>query len=159
MSIPTVSAGGILLNFHNNDCYIIIVEWEKGVEAKWAPILRQLPKGKCKKGETLKQTALREVLEETGYKAKIITKAGQAQWSYKRQGVVWEETVHYFFMTPLSLTPQAHDDEFDYVRWVKINEATKILSYPPERNLVNTILKNNILPRIRKGIGGQIGSN
>ena len=147
MGTPTVSAGGILLRRKDNDTLIVIVEWEKGVEEKWAPILRQLPKGGCKPGETLEQTALREVLEETGFKARIISKAGEAKWSYERDGQVWDETVHYYFMKPLTLVAQERDDEFDFVRWVRIEEVARVLSYPPERELIAKIIANSKLPR------------
>ena len=147
MGIPTTSAGGILLRREGNDVLIVIVEREKGVEERWSPILRQLPKGGCKPGETLEQTTLREVLEETGFKARIISKAGEAKWSYERYGQVWDETVHYYFMKPLTLVAQARDDEFDSVRWVRIEEAARILSYPEERELIAKIMANSKLSR------------
>mgnify|MGYP000888356876 CR=1 FL=1 len=146
MGTPTSSAGGILFRKEGDDVFIVIVEWEKGVPEQWAPVLRQLPKGGCKPGETLEQTALREVLEETGFDASIITKAGEAKWSYERNGQIWDETVHYFFMNPRTLVAQAHDKEFDYVRWIKIEEAAEILSYPPERELIQNIIDNARLP-------------
>lgn len=144
MGIPTVSAGGIVLRREGGRVLIIIVEWEKGVEKKWAPILRQLPKGGHKLGETLEQTALREVLEETGYRARIIAKAGEARWSYERDGQIWDETVHYYFMEPVTLIAQKHDEEFDYVRWIEIEQAARILSYPEERRLVAEILEGSL---------------
>jgi 8-oxo-dGTP pyrophosphatase MutT (NUDIX family) len=146
MGIPTVSAGGILFRQKENDILIIIVEWEKGVPEKWAPILRQLPKGGCRPGETLEQTALREVLEETGFRGHIIRKAGEAKWSYERDGQVWDETVHYYFMEPLTLVAQRHDDEFDFVRWIRIEEAAQILSYPEERELLSGIIAEGKIP-------------
>ena len=142
MGIPTTSAGGILFQREGKDVLIVIVEREKGVEERWTPILRQLPKGGCKPGETLEQTALREVSEETGFKAHIISKAGEAKWSYERDGQVWDETVHYYFMKPLTLVAQARDDEFDFVRWVRVEEAARILSYPEERELIARIIAN-----------------
>jgi len=146
MGTPTSSAGGILIRRDSDNVFIVIVEWEKGVEEKWAPILRQLPKGGHHEGETLEQTALREVLEETGFAAKILGKAGEARWSYERYGQVWDETIHYYFMEPLTLIPREHDDEFDNVRWVRIEEATRILSYPEERALVSDIIADRRLP-------------
>jgi 8-oxo-dGTP diphosphatase len=145
MGTPTTSAGGILLQPSEGSTLIVIVEWEKGVEEKWAPILRQLPKGGCRSGESLEQTALREVCEETGYEARIIRKAGEAQWSYERGGQVWDETVHYYFMEPVTLVAGEHDEEFDYVRWVRIEEAAQILSYPPERELISKLIGNGEL--------------
>jgi 8-oxo-dGTP pyrophosphatase MutT (NUDIX family) len=148
VSTSIISAGGILLKRENTENFLVIVEWEKGVEPKWAPVLRQLPKGGIEHGERLEQAALREVYEETGYKATIIGKAGVACWSYQRDGKMWDETVHYFFMVPTSLEPDQHDDEFDNIRWVYINEAASLLSYPPERQLITNIINNALIPTI-----------
>jgi len=146
MGIPTVSAGGILFRRYDADVLIVVVERSKDVEKKWAPVLRQLPKGARRKGETLEETALREVLEETGFRGKIVGKAGQACWSYEREGLIWDETVHYFLVEPITSTPLLHDSEFDLVRWVKIEEASRILSYPEERRLVAEIVAGKRLP-------------
>ncbi|MGD1045079.1 MAG: NUDIX domain-containing protein [Bacteroidota bacterium] len=141
--MTTTSAGGIILRHESDIYYVVVVELVNNVEKKWAPILRQLPKGRCEKGETFEETALREVFEETGYKTKIISKAGEAKWSYYREDVFWEETVHYFFMTPLSLSAEQHDREFDYVQWMPIEEVCEKLSYPEERQLINHIFNHN----------------
>jgi 8-oxo-(d)GTP phosphatase len=140
LGISTVSAGGILLRQEADSILVVIVEREKGIEKKWTPILRQLPKGGCREGETLRETALREVLEETGFSAKILRKAGKAHWSYIRNGQEWNETVHYFLMQPLG-KQQEHDEEFETVSWVKIEDAAKLLSYPEERNLLSYIIE------------------
>jgi len=146
LSIPTTSAGGILLRYEGNSILIVIVQREKGIEKKWAPALRQLPKGGCREGESLEQTALREVLEETGFKAKLLGKAGQADWSYERNGQMYHETVHYYFLEPIE-PPQAHDDEFEVVRWIKIEEAAKTLSYSEERDLIARIIASGRFPQ------------
>lgn len=146
MGIPTFSAGGVVLRQEHNEVQIIIVEWENNVPLKWAPILRQLPKGGCKQGESIEETALREVREETGYEGKIINKAGEAHWSYERDGQKWDETIHYFFMIPTSEQPLDHDDEFDRVRWINIKDAAIILSYPEERDLIKKIVDFSSLP-------------
>lgn len=147
MGTPTISAGGILFLRRNAQCLIVIVEREKGIESKWAPVLRQLPKGGCHEGETLEETALREVLEETGFSGRIIGKAGEARWSYERTGRVWDETVHYYFMEPVFLEPQGHDDEFEEIRWIDVEEAARTLSYPEERQLLTDLIVQNQLPR------------
>jgi 8-oxo-dGTP diphosphatase len=146
MGMPITSAGGVLFRRDGSDFLIVIVEQSKGVEKKWAPVLRQLPKGTRRKSETLEETALREVLEETGFGGRIVGKAGEAGWSYEREGRMWDETVHYFFMEPTTLTPLLHDSEFELVRWVRIEEASRILSYPEERRLLTEILTSKRLP-------------
>ena len=140
MGNPVTSAGGVLFRREHGEILIAIVERDKGVEEKWTPALRQLPKGGCKPGETLEHTALREVLEETGFKARILLKAGEARWSYERHGQMWDETVHYYLMEPLTLIEQERDDEFDRVRWVRMAEAAQILSYPEERDLILSMI-------------------
>lgn len=146
--IPTTSAGGILFRIEGSLVRVAIVERKKDVPPKWKPILRQLPKGSREKGERIAQTALREVLEETGYRGKIISHAGNARWVYERGGEEWIETVHYFFMMPSSLSPQRHDDEFDRVRWVGIKRACEILSYPEERELLVRIVEEKAIDKL-----------
>lgn len=146
MRTPIYSAGGILFRRDGNNIFIIIVERKNNVPQKWAPILRQLPKGGCQENENLEATAVREVEEETGYRGKILTKAGEAKWSYARGGQMWDETVVYYFMVPLTLHPGKHDDEFDNVRWIDIRDAMKLLSYPPEKELLLEIINNNAIP-------------
>jgi len=145
MGTPTMSAGGVVFRRDGTDTLVVVVEWEEGVEEKWAPILRQLPKGGCKPGETLEETALREVREETGYQARIVSKAGEAQWSYERNGQVWDETVHYYLMEPVCLVLENHDAEFDYVRWYKADQAARMLSYPEERELLSQLIADGRL--------------
>lgn len=149
MGISTISAGGVVIRGEHNEAQIIIVEWENNVPQKWAPVLRQLPKGGCKQDESIEETALREVREETGYFCAIIRKAGEAHWSYERDGQQWDETIYYFFMTPTSDLALDHDDEFDRVRWININEAANILSYPEERELIKKIIEFGSLPKIK----------
>jgi 8-oxo-dGTP pyrophosphatase MutT (NUDIX family) len=124
---------------------IVIVQRTKGIEKKWTPALTQLPKGGCREGESLEQTALREVREETGFKAKLLGEAGEANWSYERNGQIYDETVHYYFLEPTG-PPQAHDDEFEVVRWIRIEEAAKTLSYPEERSLIARIIASGRYP-------------
>lgn len=148
MVISTISAGGVVLREEQNETQIIIVELENNVPEKWAPVLRQLPKGGCKQYESIEETASREVLEETGYSCTIIRKAGEANWSYERNGQQWDETVHYFFMRLKSDIALEHDDEFDRVRWININKAANILSYPEERELIKKIINYSLLEKL-----------
>lgn len=143
----TQSAGGLLIKRQQGCTHIVVVERFRDVEPKWSPVLRQLPKGKCEDSESLEAAALREVEEETGFASKIIGFAGTASWSYSREGYLWHETVAYFFLEPASVTPHAHDSEFDLVRWLPIEDAAMLLSYPEERALVRGILSTHSLPR------------
>ena len=126
--------------------HIVVVERHRNVEAKWAPILRQLPKGGCEVNEGLEETALREVAEETGLRCIALSRAGTARWAYQRDGRTWVETVTYFFLRPVGGRIDRHDKEFDVVRWLPIRDAERSLSYPEERQLLHTVLTGKLLP-------------
>jgi 8-oxo-(d)GTP phosphatase len=138
------SAGGVLLRRVDSATLIVVVERTSGIEPKWEPVLRQLPKGGTEAGESLVETALREVEEETGFAAEVIGFAGTARWSYQRCGEVWRETVHYYFMRSRTVALNAHDNEFEKVRWVPIEEASRILSYPEERELLAKLIRSGL---------------
>ncbi len=77
------------------------------------------PKGRPQSGETPEQTALREVLEETGYDAHIILRfAGRYAGG--------TTTTEYFLMTPKG-NSQAFGPEIEAVRWVSMGEAEKLI--------------------------------
>lgn len=139
MKKTVTSAGGVVLRRREGTIEVLIVERHTNVEPKWAPVLRQLPKGGVEKDEAILEAALREVLEETGYTGTVVGKAGEARWSYWRNGIEWHETVHYFLMKTSSESAAGHDDEFDAVRWVSIEDAMTILSYPEERAVISQV--------------------
>jgi 8-oxo-dGTP pyrophosphatase MutT (NUDIX family) len=140
------SAGGILLKRQNDSTLVAIVERHRDVEAKWLPVLRQLPKGGIEGDESVAAAALREVEEETGFVSTLIAQAGTASWSYLRAAEIWHETVTYFFLEPRSESPHALDGEFDLVSWIPIEDVPLYLSYPEERELIREILSSRSLP-------------
>jgi 8-oxo-dGTP diphosphatase len=94
----------------------------------WTP-----PKGKADKGESPDQTAIREVLEETGYRCRIVAQLGPTR--YRVQGGVKE--VHWFGMRPLPDSPGfTKNSEVDKVRWLSPREVVDKLSYDQDRELI-----------------------
>lgn len=82
------SAGGVLIN--NNKFYLIY----KFTKDEW-----KLPKGHVEEGETLEETALREVREETGFKnIEFITEKpiNEVNYSFVENGKEINKTVTYF---------------------------------------------------------------
>lgn len=76
-------------------------------------------KGKPEFGESPEQTALREVLEETGYRAEIVAKIPGSFDSSRTSN-------EYFLMVPLEDTKQ-FDEETQAVRWATGEEARQLL--------------------------------
>ena len=92
-----------------------------------------LPKGKLDRGETAEQAALREVEEETGLRCQITRPAGCTGYVDRRGR---DKIVCYWVMRPLDggFQPTL---EVDRLRWVRIDEALSLLSYPIDRALLS----------------------
>ena len=57
-----------------------------------------LPKGTVEEGEEFQQTALREVLEESGSRASIIKYVGKSEYTFNVPEDVVEKEVHWYLM-------------------------------------------------------------
>lgn len=95
-----------------------------------------LPKGTPDPGETVEQTALREVAEETGLEVRIVEPLPSIEYAFVQDGTRIQKTVHYFLMEPIGGDLSRHDAEFERVRWVPFDEAPGLLSFATERELV-----------------------
>jgi len=96
-----------------------------------------LPKGKSDAGETLQQTALREVLEETGLRCRIIREIAENNYQYRaNHGEIKSKRVHYFLMEPVGGTMIADGGEVDRVEWMEISQAMQILTYDGDKRVL-----------------------
>lgn len=95
-----------------------------------------LPKGTPDPGETLEETALREVAEETGLVVRIVEPLRAIEYMFVQGGTRIHKTVHYYLMEPVGGDLARHDAEFERVRWVPFDEAGALLSFATERELV-----------------------
>jgi 8-oxo-dGTP diphosphatase len=91
-----------------------------------------LPKGKLEPGETAEQAALREVEEETGLRARIVRPLGCTEYVDRRGR---DKTVCYWVMNAEGgrFTP---NDEVDQLRWLTVEEALDLLTYPGDKALL-----------------------
>lgn len=100
-----------------------------------------LPKGRIEENEKTTETALREVLEETGVKAEIHAYLGDIHYAYKN---FWtdhdrvDKTVSWYLMTTRSMrcVPQ-REEGFKAARFVHIDKATSMVKYDDERNMID----------------------
>jgi len=97
-----------------------------------------LPKGGVESGETLPQTALREVIEETGIEGEVDRELGSIDYSFysREAGSRVHKTVHYYLMHATSGDTARHDHEVSEARWVDLTEALELMTYPNEREMV-----------------------
>jgi 8-oxo-dGTP pyrophosphatase MutT (NUDIX family) len=126
------SAGGIVVKAEHGRPSLVVGMRRRGRDG----VTWTLPKGTPDKGETVEETALREVEEETGLEVRIVEPLPSISYSFVQDGTRISKTVHYFLMEPTGGDLANHDHEFEKVRWVPFDEAPALLSFATERELV-----------------------
>ena len=71
-----------------------------------------LPKGTVEAGEEFKETALREVKEETGVQAQIIKYIGKSQYSFNTPQDTVDKEVHWYLMMADSYYSKPQREEY-----------------------------------------------
>ena len=95
-----------------------------------------LPKGTPDPGETLEQTALREVREETGLEVEIEAPLGHIEYWFTALTERVHKRVHFYLMAARGGSVGDHDPEFDVVEWFPASEVAATLTYPSEVEVV-----------------------
>lgn len=95
-----------------------------------------LPKGTPHAGETPEATALREVREETGLLTRIVAEIGRIKYTFQRKGVRYRKEVLHYLMEAIGGDISDHDDEYDHVEWVPLDEAVERLTHENEVEIV-----------------------
>jgi 8-oxo-dGTP pyrophosphatase MutT (NUDIX family) len=131
-SATATSAGGIVVRFLGDSPQFVAGRRKRERDgATWT-----LPKGTPVPGETLEETALREVAEETGLQVRVVAPLESIKYTFVQRGTRVRKTVHYFLMEPIGGSLDDHDREFEEVRWVAFDDAPGLLSFETERALV-----------------------
>lgn len=100
-----------------------------------------LPKGKTESGETLIETAIREVKEETMHRVAVEGFAGAIH--YVASGV--PKILLNWRMSLLEILQGPESDEVDKVVWLTPSEAVAKISYAQQRNSINDLYKENTI--------------
>jgi 8-oxo-dGTP pyrophosphatase MutT (NUDIX family) len=134
------SAGGVVYRKLKTKNSKLKTEWlicKHSGYKKWV-----FPKGLIDKGETSEETALREVEEETGVKAKIMEKIPEKiTYFYHFGGEKIFKGVVYFLMEYVSGNEKNHDFEMEEVEWVDYNEAKRRLGFESDRKVLEKAKK------------------
>ncbi|HEX9351577.1 MAG TPA: NUDIX domain-containing protein [Gaiellaceae bacterium] len=108
------------------------------------PGLWALPKGNIGPGEKPDEAALREVEEETGVEARLVTKLGDVRYVYTWAGErIFKVVSFYLFRYRRGrlgdIAPEQRI-EVDEARWLPLEEAPRLLAYGGERGMAEKAL-------------------
>ncbi len=96
-----------------------------------------LPKGTVETGEEHRETAVREVLEETGAKADIIKYIGTSGYTFTVPEDTVEKEVHWYLMMADSYYSKPQKEEFFMdAGYYKYHEAYHLLKFDNERQIL-----------------------
>ena len=125
-----VSAGGLVLRRRESAYDALLIG--RGTPRVWT-----LPKGHVEAKESHEQAALREVREETGCWAEIITKLNEISYWFYLNRAKHKKAVTFYLMRYLSGDTANHDHEVDEARWFDVMAAKKALKYVNEKRLID----------------------
>lgn len=96
-----------------------------------------LPKGTVESGEEYRDTALREVREETGVEAAIVKYVGKSQYTFCTAQEQIEKDVHWYLMIADSYYSKPQREEFfTDSGYYKFHEAYHLLKFSNEKQIL-----------------------
>jgi 8-oxo-dGTP pyrophosphatase MutT (NUDIX family) len=130
-----VSSGGVVYRENNGTPETVLC-------GRSEPVRWSLAKGTPEDGETLEQTALREVREETGLEVELDAPLGSIEYWFtdKDSDVRYHKTVHFYLMVPVGGDTDQHDPEFDVVQWFGVDDALAAMAYANEADVLRRAL-------------------
>lgn len=129
------SAGGLVLDALALDARAALI----GRLDRRNRLLWSLPKGHVEAGETVEDTAVREVREETGISGRVIAPLGVIDFWFVAAGTRIHKTVHHFLLLATGGELSDEDVEVSEVAWVPLAEVGRCLAYVDERRLVDGV--------------------
>jgi 8-oxo-dGTP pyrophosphatase MutT (NUDIX family) len=130
------SAGGVVVRRMRGRWWVAVVRprREAGRPQVWT-----LPKGLIDQGERGLETAIREVREETGIRARGEEKLGDVRYVYTWDGERVYKLVSFFLLHAVAGRigdlPPGMEIEVVEARWAPLDDAPRLLSYGGEREM------------------------
>ena len=129
-----LSAGGVVVRRMRGRWWVAAIRPGGRAPGTWA-----LPKGLIDPGELPEETALREVAEETGLRARVVAKLGDSRYVYTWEGERVFKVVSFFLLRAtggrLGALPPGMEVEVAETRWLPLADAGRALAYGGERQM------------------------
>jgi 8-oxo-dGTP pyrophosphatase MutT (NUDIX family) len=155
--VREISAGGVVVRHKDGVWWMAAIELPtdqapapeaaKRSVPRAKPVLC-LPKGLVDPGEKALEAALREVREETGLTAALVTKLADIKYVYVRSWGdgerVFKIVSFYLFRYESGRIDNVTDEmrvEVARARWVRLEEAAKLLAYRGEKQMAKKALE------------------
>lgn len=136
-SVEERSAGGIVVDIREGRALIaIIARRNRAGRVEWC-----LPKGHVEPGETLVETAAREVAEETGITGRVLIELGTIDYWFATSTKRVHKFVHHYLLEAMSGELSIENDpdhEAIDVAWMALDEVHQRLTFPNERRIAQT---------------------
>ena len=122
------SCGAVVFRNKNDNIQVLLIRHLNG--GHWA-----FPKGHVEKGETEEQTALREVLEETGLAVELDNRYRQVV-SYSPKKDVVKDVVYFVATASSDAATVAQEEEISQIVWVDMHNAADYVSFDNDKKVL-----------------------
>jgi 8-oxo-dGTP pyrophosphatase MutT (NUDIX family) len=133
------SAGGVLVRRLRGQWVMAAIRPAGKERPVWA-----LPKGIIGEGEKPDEAALREVAEETGIEARLMTKLGDIRYVYTWAGERVFKVVSFYLLRyrrgRLGEIAPEQKVEVAEAKWLPLEDAPRLLAYKGEREMAEKAL-------------------
>lgn len=133
-TVEEVSAGGLVVDLQHRPLRgAVIGRLNRAGRLEWC-----LPKGHPEAEETLPQTAVREIAEETGITGQVIGPLGSIDYWFSTEDRRVHKMVHHFLLEAVGgeLTVDGDPDaEAVEAAWVTFADLGRLLAFPNERRI------------------------
>ena len=122
------SCGAVVFRNKNDNIQVLLIRHLNG--GHWA-----FPKGHVEKGETEEQTALREILEETGLAVNLDNRYRQVV-SYSPKKDVVKNVVYFVATASSDAATVAQEEEISQIVWVDMHNAADYVSFDNDKKVL-----------------------
>lgn len=123
------SCGAVVYRAGETYIDVLLIQHRNG--GHWA-----FPKGHVERGETEEETALREILEETGLPV-ALDPGFRETVSYSPKAEVWKQVV-YFAAAAGNERPKCQQEEVLALQWLSVDEAMKVITFDNDKKVLQS---------------------